>query len=89
MQHAGMAKIRAQVQFTEAQSELLRQIAARDGVSFSEVVRRAVDAGLRDARTASIAELRRRAVEAAGRFRSDLDDVAERHDDYLAQAYRE
>lgn len=34
-------------------------------------------------------EQRQRAIEVAGMFASGLQDVARRHDDYLAEAYRQ
>ena len=72
----------------EEQLRLLRQLASRRGVSVAQVVREALAEvidrhGVRDA-----AELRRNAVAAAGRFRSGRRDVAARHDDHLAEAFR-
>jgi len=80
--------IRTQVQLKESQSARLRQLAAREGISFSEAVRRALEAGLGQARAASPEQARQRAMEVAGRFRSGASDVAARHDEYLARAYR-
>ena len=80
--------LRVQVQLTEEQLRALRAQAARERVSVSELVRRAVDAR-RDVATAPTpSELRRRALEAAGRFASGTCDVSRRHDDYLSDAYR-
>jgi Arc/MetJ-type ribon-helix-helix transcriptional regulator len=80
------AMVRTQVQFTEEQLEALRERAAREQVSVSELVRRAVEAWVGSEPSPS--ERRRRALEAAGRFASGDRDVARRHDDYLARAYR-
>lgn len=80
--------IRAQVQFTEDQLAALRERAAQLGVSISDVVRRAVDSWVPAQSGASSAELRRRALEAAGKYASGRSDVARRHDDYLTEAYR-
>ena len=80
--------VRTQVQLTEEQLAALRAQAARRGSSVSAVVRRAVDALLRSEASASPEERRRRALEAVGRFSSGKRDVAERHDDYLADALR-
>jgi hypothetical protein len=79
--------IRSQVQFSEEQLEKLRADAARLNVSVSEVVRRAVDAWVRQGNVPSPSILRQRAIAAAGRFSSG-NDIAERHDEYLADAYR-
>lgn len=77
--------VRTQVQFTEEQLEALRARAAREEVSVSELVRRAVEAWL--ATEASWSETKQRAMDVAGRFRSGRDDVARDHDDHLAEAF--
>ena len=79
--------LRTQVQFTRQQIEALRAQAAREEVSVSEIVRRAVDAWVRGAAEPSEGELRQRAKAAAGRFASGRGDVAAKHDDYLTEAY--
>ena len=82
--------IRTQVQLTDEQSRRLEQLAAARGVSKAELVRQAVDLLLqRGALERSPEELRRRALAVAGRFRSGHHDTARRHDDVLAEAYRE
>lgn len=54
----------------------------------AEVIRRAVDAKIREGGGEVSREERvRRALEVMGKFRSGLKDVAERHDDYLAEEY--
>jgi len=45
--------------------------------------------GRRAKRKPSRQELMRRALEVAGKYRSGHHDIAERHDDYLAEAYLE
>lgn len=79
---------KTQIMVNEEQLRQLRQLANRRGISVAQVIREALDdavdrQGVRDA-----AELRRNAAAAAGRFRSGRRDVAERHDDELAEAYR-
>ena len=79
---------RTQIQFEDEQLEALRAEAARQNVSISELVRRAVaTAGRTAARGLSEREVRQRALAVAGRFASGFADVAERHDDYLAEAF--
>jgi Arc/MetJ-type ribon-helix-helix transcriptional regulator len=80
--------IRAQIQFTEEQLAALRAWAARQRVSVSEAVRRAVDAWLRAEPKPAPRELRERAMAAAGRFASGDADTAREHDRYLSDAYR-
>lgn len=76
--------VRTQVYFSPEQHAALRRAAAREGISMTEVLRRLVDrhllakgGGQRDGEAffafVGIAE-------------SGLSDVAERHDDYLAEA---
>jgi hypothetical protein len=79
--------VRTQVQFTKEQIEALRAQAAREEVSVSEIVRRAVDAWVRRTAVPSEEELRRRASAAAGRFASGRGDVAAKHDEHLAEAF--
>lgn len=80
--------IRTQVQFNEDQAEALKILAARNQVSVAEVVRNAVDLLVQSQREPPPAELRRRAIAAAGRYSSDRHDVSEAHDEYLAEAYQ-
>ncbi len=79
--------VSAHVRLTEGQMASLRELAVKREVSVSELVRQGVDAVLRSASGVSDEERRRRAMRAAGRFRSGLGDLSERHDDYLAEAF--
>ena len=80
--------VRTQIQLTERQARELKRIAAKEGVSMAEVIRRAVDAKIRGGTGELPWEERvRRARAAIGKFRSGLKDVAERHDDYLSEEY--
>ncbi len=79
--------IRMQVQFTDVQAQALKQRAARERVSVSVLVRRAVDGLTALERTAADQTARQRAITAVGRFASGQVDVAERHDAYLADAF--
>jgi hypothetical protein len=80
--------VRTQIQLTEKQARELKRIAAREGVSMAEVVRRAVDVKLRE-RGGDVPwdEKVRRALAVMGKFHSGLTDVAERHDHYLAEEF--
>ena len=80
--------VRTQIQLTERQARELKRMAAREGVSMAEVIRRAVDAKIRGGSgEVPWQERVRRAQAAMGKFRSGLKDVAKRHDDYLAEEY--
>lgn len=72
---------RLQVQLTDVQLARLRRVAAERGVSIAALIRESVEAHLERPG----ADARRRAVDSLGGFRSGRGDVADRHDDYLAQ----
>ncbi len=80
---------RTQIQLTEEQTERLDQVAREEGVSRSEVIRRAIDLwlGARSS-TVSSGEKRKQAKEIVGTFSSGTDDVSKHHDDYLEEEYR-
>jgi len=80
--------VRTQVQLTEEQMEQLRSAADREGVSLAEVIRRLIDQTLRG-HAVPKAELKRRALEAAGRFSSGRSDISAEHDRHLEKAFRE
>ncbi len=81
--------IRTQIQLEEAQHRALKELAARQRTSVADLIRQAVDRLLETSVAVSEEERRRRAIAAAGRFRSGLGDLAEKHDEYLAEAYGE
>lgn len=74
------------VQLRDEQLAELREVAAREGVSIAELVRQGVDEVLAVRRRRHGYE---RLLSVAGRFSSGLPDLAERHDDYLAEIYAE
>ncbi|MBU4403939.1 MAG: ribbon-helix-helix domain-containing protein [Actinobacteria bacterium] len=80
--------VRTQVQLTEEQYKKLKKKAAIEGVSMSELVREGVDHVLSTRVGPGDDELRTRALEIMGKFKSGKKDVARRHDDYLAEDYR-
>lgn len=83
-----MAMLRTQIQLTENQMRALKVAARREGLSVAEMVRRLVDQLIENDR-------RRRALERALEFSrntpfgSGLSDIAERHDEYLAEGLYE
>lgn len=82
--------LRAQIQLTEEQDRLLGDLGRERRVSKAELVRRAVDLLLaEEASGRGSEEQRRRALALAGRFRSDKDDTARRHDEALGDAFSE
>jgi hypothetical protein len=76
------AMVRTIIQLREAQADALERAARRRGVSKAAIVREALDALL--AREGPDAALDR-ALRAAGSGASGVNDLAERHDDHLAE----
>ena len=76
--------IRTQIQLTPEQAHALRSMAAREGKSVAELIRLSIDAMLRAGRIKDQDELRSKALAAAGKFNGP-EDLAVRHDDYLAK----
>ena len=79
--------IRTQIQLEEDQIEWLKTEARVRGISISKLIREGV--ALFQAREERFPEdKKKRALSAVGRFSSDVSDVSERHDDYLAEAFK-
>jgi len=78
---------RIQVQLTDRQEKALRELARLRGSSISALIRVGVDHLLEpSARDRDAAVARARAV--IGSFASGRSDIGERHDEFLAEAYR-
>lgn len=80
---------RIQVQLEEEQLAALREHSAETGRSIADVIREGVDLYLSARKRPSRAEQIRRALAASGKFSSGKKDISIRHDDYLADAFRE
>ena len=80
--------VRTQIQLPEQQVTLLKRLAAQQHVSMAELIRRAVDLFTLSPDANNIKERRERAIAAVGRFHSGRGDLAARHDDYLAEAFK-
>ncbi len=77
--------VRTQIQMEEDQINWLRVEASARGVSVSQLIREGI-ALFRSREERFPEEKKKRALAAVGRFSSNLSDVSERHDDYLAEA---
>lgn len=73
---------RVQVQVTNEQLEALRRQAEAKGEAVSAQLRKAIDAWVANEAHRVVVE---RALDAIGGYHSGLGDLAERHDDYLAE----
>jgi len=78
--------IRTQIQLTEQESAELKRIADARGVSMAAVIRLAVDNYIQTAAGPTWDQVVARATAAIGSCRSESGDVADRHDDYFAEA---
>jgi hypothetical protein len=77
--------IRTQIQLDEARYRKLQQAAREQGQSMAEVVRSGVDLAL------ALYERRKRWERAralVGTFASGYEDVSEKHDHYLSEAFK-
>ena len=80
--------VRTQIQLTEEQARRIKAVAARNSVSQAEVIRRLVDRMLPLEEARDSAEMKKRAIAAAGKVRSGTGDLAAKHDEYLAEAFK-
>jgi hypothetical protein len=77
--------IRTQIQITPEQARALKRLAAKEGKSVAELIRISLDGMLRAGGIKDQTDLRRKASAAAGRLNGPI-NLAERHDDYIAEA---
>ena len=79
--------VKTQVQLPEADLAELRRLAAEQGVSVSELVRRGVRQVLKSETGPTREELWDRASKVIGKYHSGKTDIGRRHDDYLAEDF--
>ena len=70
-----------------SQIKALKELSAVENKPVAQLIREAVDAFLRATPGKDREAVKRRAIGAAGGFRSGVPDLAAHHDDYLAEAY--
>jgi len=81
--------VRTQIQLHEEQVAMLKKMAVAEHKSMAEIIRQSVDFFAK-AKYGGIGEDRqRRAMAAAGQFRSGVKDLAASHDSYLTEAFGE
>ncbi|MBI5179401.1 MAG: ribbon-helix-helix protein, CopG family [Nitrospinae bacterium] len=80
--------VRTQIQLTEEQAKSLKRLAHSRHLSIAELIRQAVDSLIQTGSAIDIGERRQRAMALAGRFGSGRKDISQKHDDYLADAFR-
>ena len=79
--------VRTQIQLPEDQARRLKELAARQGRSMADLIREGVAALLARAGGPGDAERRRRALAVVGTFRSQAGNIAEKHDEHLADVF--
>lgn len=79
--------IRTQIQLTDAQAEGLKALSETKGGSMARWICKAVDDLILEENGPTWEEKKKRALSVVGICKSDLGDVAENHDAYLAEAY--
>jgi Ribbon-helix-helix protein, copG family. len=78
--------IRTQIQLTEEQARVLREVAVAEGRSMAGVIRESFDAYVASRPAArSVESLKERALAIAGKYRSNVTDLSKSHDRYLAE----
>lgn len=78
--------VRTQVQLTEEQYTALKAMSITEGVSVAELIRIALNRLLEVRGATGLKERTERAIAVAGKFKSGLGDLAERHDEYFEEA---
>jgi hypothetical protein len=80
--------IRTQIQLTEEQQAILREISVSTGRSIAEVIRDAIDRAISSRTRPTRQEQVERAIRVAGRFSSGASDGSADHDRHLEDAFR-
>jgi hypothetical protein len=78
--------VRTQIQLTEEQAAGLKRLSHATGRSMADLIRGSVDQLLASGPDPEREERKRRALSMIGAFEGPP-DLAERHDDYLVEAY--
>ena len=76
-----------QIELTEEQDRALKELAAAGGRTVSELIQRGLDELIQNQPVTDREEIKRRAIAAIGRYRSDVTDLAVNHDHYLEEAF--
>ncbi|MEN6431862.1 MAG: ribbon-helix-helix domain-containing protein [Smithella sp.] len=79
--------VRTQIQLPEKQVALLKKMAVAQHESMAEIIRQAVDFFAKAKNVVDDEQRRKRAMAAAGRFRSGVNDLAVSHDSYLTEIF--
>lgn len=79
--------IRTQIQITKEQSNKLKRLASRQGVSVAELIRNSIDKMISASNLPDQDAMRRKAIEAAGKL-TGPNNLSVDHDIFLEEAYK-
>ena len=79
--------VRTQIQLTKEQSRYLKHLAVNRGVSVAELIRQSIDMLIKTRTGVDEKERVKRAINAAGRYKSGKGDVSVNHDKYLLETF--
>jgi len=82
-----MVMVRTQIQLTQEQSQKLKKIAQRKGISVAEVIRQSIDITMISEDIPNQGEMKQRARMIFGKYMDNASDVSENHDSYLSEAF--
>lgn len=80
--------LRTQIQIEETQMKWLKDKARKKGVSVSQLIREGVEFYRKYEENLPV-DQKKKALAAIGRYASGTSDISEKHDAYLANAYKE
>lgn len=80
--------IRTQIQLTEEQYKMLKEISAKKNTSIAEVVRECIAYYATSKCVISNKEKYNKAINSIGRFKSGKKDISIKHDKYLAEEFK-
>ncbi|MBW1789925.1 MAG: CopG family transcriptional regulator [Deltaproteobacteria bacterium] len=78
--------VRTQIQLTEEQARMLRELSVSGRESVASIIRRAIDQFLVEGKPDRTV-LYRRAGSVVGKYRTDASDISVEHDRYLDEAF--
>ncbi len=79
--------VRTQIQLTKEQSRYLKHLAVNRGVSVAELIRQSIDMLIKTRTEVDEKERVKRAINAAGRYKSGKRDVSVDHYKYLLETF--
>ena len=80
--------IRTQIQLTEEQYKILKNISAKKNISIAEVVRESITFYSTGKCMIGDEEKYRKAINSVGKFKSGKKDISIKHDKYLAEDFK-